>query len=511
MNHVTHPRTRKLAAAAASAAIASVPAAAQGQLPGLAQLPGALLQNGAAQAPLTLELPSTLSKDSLRAAIIAASAVQRAVGGQGLQVNAIEGALPKSIPGSVIAIDERPGAPSLALSRLASGQLELTIAGNGQGLLTAARALSSAAISGLSGSSSTIPATIVKEIRKAPVRHSSSLTPQTVSGTGTLSLTSTFTLPIDRTLEGNQPLDIALAYNNPKGGRVSVSLGGGDLGAFNVKGNGALQRVKAFKLAQDPSLSADLIPGWWAQPGANTITLTAVPNKGSSGSAELQLLRGSKIHLKSAERPAALQLGLWPFPIYDQHAWSHATVVLNPKTTATTLSQLISALSNTARITGIPADPQIAFNTLSAAQAGGNVILVGSTATAAANGRIPQLGMLMPTQPTLNGVLEEVKLPHGGVALLAYSARSLQPLGYGNHPASVIGRAVMVDANGRPHTLASGAGVPLFQAPKWPWLAPLAFLAVVALGWIYMKTRRARRRLVEMPKFDAQVQGGGAA
>jgi hypothetical protein len=519
MHPVTHSRTRKLAVAAASAAIASTPAlapasaaaATSAATPPLAQLPGALLQNGAAQAPLTIDLPSKLSKDSLRAAIIAASAVQRALGGQGLQVNAIEGPMPANVSGSVIAIDERPGAPSLALSKLANGQLELTIAGNGSGLLTAARVLSSGAITGLAGSSSTVPANIAKEIRKAPVFHSSALTPGTVSGNGTLSLTSTFTLPIDRTLDGNQPLDIALAYNNAKGGRVSVSLGTGDLGAFKIKGNGSLQRIKSFKLAQDPSLSADLVPGWWAQPGLNTVTLTAEPNPGSTGSAKLELLKGSKIHLKSEERNKSLQLGLWPFPIYDEHAWSHATVVINPYTSTTTLSELIAALSNTARITGIPADPQVAFNTLSKAQAQGNVILVGSAATAASNGRIPQLGMIMPTQPTLNGVLEEVKIAHGGVALLAYSARSLQPLGQGNHPGSVLGRAVMVDANGHPHTLAAGQPVPLFKSPRWPWLAPSAFLAFVALCWIGLRTRRARQRMVELPKFDAQVHGGGAA
>jgi hypothetical protein len=410
----------------------------------------------------------------------------------------------------VIDIVQRPGAASLALSKLPSGATELTISGTGAGLLTAARAVSSPAVAALTGSSSIVPADLVGELRHSPVPTRAILTPVTVKGKGTLTLTTSFFLPLGRVLTDTIPMQIATAYNSPSGGRVTVSLGGAPLGGYNVPANGAVQRVKTYKLAADPTLASDLFPGWWAHPGPNEVQVSAQPQGSSqAGLSSLRLLSGSRLKLKTAPRPATLQLGLWPFPIYDQNVWSHATVVLSPGTDTGTLGALIGALSNSARVTGVPADPQVAFGALTPAQLEGNLIVVG---TAAANGtlaRVPAVHGLKVAQAPLNGLLDEVKVHGGGIALLADGARALNALAQGYAPGTVLGKAVVIDAHGHAHVLEAGQQVPLFKAPRWPWLAPSALLAILAFGWLLTATRRARRRLVAMPKF--QVADGGAA
>src|SRR5207302_2051701 len=116
------------------------------------------------------------------------------------------------------------------------------------------------------------------------------------------------------------------------------------------------RKLLKLKLAADPSLAGDLIPGWWAHPGVNQVSVSATPNQAGVGArSTLQLLSGSSLHLTTKERPAALQLGLWPFPIYDAHAWADATVALPANPDVATLSALIGALSGSQRITGIPA------------------------------------------------------------------------------------------------------------------------------------------------------------
>jgi hypothetical protein len=122
---------------------------------------------------------------------------------------------------------------------------------------------------------------------------------------------------------------------------------------------------------------------------------------------------------------------------------------------------------------------------------------------------VPAVHGLKVAQAPLNGLLDEVKLHGGGIALLADGARALNALAQGYAPGTVLGKAVVIDAHGHAHVLEAGQQVPLFKAPRWPWLAPAAFLAVLALSWIGLRAVRARRRLVAMDRFE--VSGGGAA
>ena len=494
---MTLTHTTKLAAIAAGACIAltpAQPALANTSPRGLGSLPGALVTP--THAPLTVELPAHVSPTALRAAIIAAGAVQHAAGSPGLQVRVVEGQTPAATPGPVIAIDERTGTPSLSLTGL-----KLTISGSGTGLLTAARVLSSPAIAALRGTTATVPADIAPERTSGSAAHGETVAPSTVKGSGQLSLSSTFNLPVDQQIAGEAPLRLGIGYDAPNGGRVTVSLNGNVLGAFDVSGSGTIRKTETYKLADDPSLSGDLLPGWWLQPGANKLTVSVHPSgPDKQAPASLQLLQGSRLALKTRPRPQALQLGLWPFPIYDSRAWSAATVVINPSAGADTLSALIGALSNSERITGAPADPQVAFAVPSAAQRAGNLIIVDSGAQRDRSllDATATLASIKPTQPPLAGVLEEDEIPGGGVAMIAHGARALNALAQGYQPAAVNGRAILIDASGHAHTLAGGQSLPLFKQPRWPWLAPSAFLALLALGWLGLRAARARRRLAAM-------------
>lgn len=526
MHPLTRSRPVRLALVTASALIALIPAisaqasapvsltvAARGtSRPTLAQLPNVLASGAAARAPLTIALSQPVSGTALRAAILAASAAQRAEGAHGLAVRVLlhptRGQL-DSAPGATIVIDQRPGAPRLALAASSRGRVQVTIAGSGADLLTAARLLSVPAIHAFTTPAATVPAGLVAPVTHDPAPASVALAPGSVSGRGPLTLRTQFTLPLDRQLVGDTAVRIVSAYDSPAGGRVSARLQGGVLGATDVPAKGPLRAVVKSKLSDDPALTGDTLPGWWAHPGANQVTVSATPQRaGASGT--LQVLPTSRVSLQTSPRAAALQLGLWPFPIYNDHAWSHATVLVASMPDATTLAALIGALANTERITGIPADPAVALGNPSTQQASGNLIIAGAAAHSAAAGQLSALRGLHATQPALPGMLEEVRLPSGAVALLAGGARALSALGPDYALGSVSGRAALVDGLGRAHALAAGEPIRTFASPRLPWLAPAAFLALLVLGWIAVRITRAQRRMATMPAFEPAERGGGS-
>lgn len=500
-----------LLAAAAIVLPAAAPAGATPAGPTLANVPAALVAGGPAT-PLTVALPATPSPDAIRAAILVASAAQRAAGTRGIRVRVVTGGLSTRRPapsGSVVTIGSGPRA-ALSVRALGPGRVQLTVTGTGDQLLTAARLLSSPALRGFAGTDATVPAGVAREWTRTPSPTTAPLVPKSVTGRGRLTLTSTFHLPVERQLTGSDPLRLVSSYVSAAGGRVTAHLASGLLGSNDVPPSGQVRTASTYTISNSPTLTGGAVPGWWAFPGTNALTLSASPaRRGAEGT--LALLRGSRLALTTRPRPTELQLELWPFPLYDQHAWSRTTVALDSSAGGRTLSALVTALANTERITGLPADPQVALGDLSASQATGQVIFAGGAATAAAAGRWPALGPLHPTEPRLAGVLEEVHLAHGGTALLAYGARGLEALGAGYQPESASGRAVLVDAYGHPHTLASAPAPQMFAQPRWPWLAPAAFLAALALGWVVVRTIRARRRLVALPAFEIDIVDRGGA
>lgn len=476
--------------------------------PTLSQLPGAL---AAGHLPLSIALPARVTGTTLRAAVVATSAVERVAGASGVPTRVLVGPSADriaSLAGPVISIAPRRGASELSLASLPSGHIRLTIAGEGEGLLAAARLLSTPAITAFTTRSAAVPAGLAKPVTAAPVPASAPITAVSATARGTVRVRSEFTVPIARQLVGDNRLELVTAYSSRAGGRISASLGGGLLGGFDAPANGQLRTVSKFTLTPDPALSGATIPGSLVHPGRNQLVVTASPARaGTTGT--LQVLPGSQLQLKTRPRPSALELGLWPFPIYDASAWSDATVVLGADPPPTEIAAVISALANSARITGVPADPKVALGTPTRADASGNLVLVGSAAAQAAEGRLDGLGRLHTSQPRLPGVLEEVRRRSGRIALLAYGAPALAALGPAYQPGSLHGRAVLVDSLGRAHILAQGEAIPLFAQPRWPWLAPAALLAVLALGWIALRTWQARGRLVALAPLDAS-QGGGS-
>jgi hypothetical protein len=481
----------------------TVRALALGPAPTLSQLPAALADRiGPNVAPLTVALPANPSSVALRSAIIAAGAFAQADGYPGLNVNVTTGGDGQQLadaPGPILAVDERPGTATVAVDRLPTGQLRLTVAGNGHGLLDAARLISSPRIAALSGSSAMVPAHIVAPLTQDPVVKQVPIGAGETTGSGQLTVTGSFTVPVERQLDTQALLQLAAGYSSPAGGRLTVSVNGNTLGAVTVPGNGTVRKVMNYKLADDPTLAGDLKPGWYLQSGLNQLTVTAQPQPATSTEGgvvpQLQLLSDSSIKLKTKPRPAMLQLGLWPFPLYNTHAWSRTTLVVPRSLAAGTLASTIAALANTERLTGVPADPAVTFKMPSAEELSGNLIVVSDP------GRNLPPVELAHSQPELPGVLEEIHISGGGVALLAYGARSLTLLAQGYNPGVVNGRAAAIDEHGQSHILATGRPVVMFRQPARPWLAPAALLAVFVLGWIALRTVRARRRMRALPEF----------
>ena len=508
------PRFALVAALAMIALIASLPASAAAATsaagPTLAALPGALWQGADARAPLTIALPAPASGTALRAAILAAGAAQRAAGVHGLSVRVLLHATPAQLaaaPGSAIIIDERPGPASLTLARASRGRVRLTVAGAGDGLLSAARLLSVPAIHAFTTPSASVPTGLVAPVTHDPAPTSVAVRAGSVTGRGALRLDTQFTLPLDRQLVGDTALALVAGYDSPSGGRVSARLQGGVLGATNVPANGPLRTPLDAKLSSDPALTGDTLPGWWAHPGVNQLTVTASPKQaGARGT--LQVLPNSRVAVATSPRPAALQLGLWPFPIYNDHAWSQATVLLAAQPDARTLSGVIGALANTERITGVTPDPQVALGSPNAHEAAGNLLIAGAAARSAGAGQLAGLHGLRATLPALPGTLEELRLPSGAVALLANGAQALSALGPAYKLGSVSGRAALVDGFGHAHTLAAGEPIRTFATPRLPWLAPAAFLALLVLGWVAVRTVRAQRRMASMPALELSDRGG---
>jgi hypothetical protein len=468
-------------------------------LPTLSQVPDALANHLALQAsPLTVVFPAVPSTTDVRAAMVAAGAVARADTYPGIKVSALVAPTPAQlagVTGPILTIDDTGShthTGALSLQRLASGSLDLTVSGSGQSLLGAARLLSSPWMRSLSGESARVPQGLQTAAATQALDPSSvSMTPASASGVGALMATSMFEMPVDQVIaRGQAVLRLALDYDAPRGGRVTIALNGNTLGTYNAPPQGQTLRISTFKLSANWTENGNLLPGYYLQPGINFVTVTATPagrSQGSSG--RISVDSGSGVAMSTSPRPVTTNLSLWPFPFYGAHAWTRTTVVLSKHTDLPTLSALLAAMANTERITGVPADPQITTAAPTVAQRDGDMIVVGNPGLAA----LPYGG------PLVSGLLAETNVIDGGVALIALDAQSLGALGQGYEPDTLSGRAVLVAPNGSARTVESAPPVAGFEAPSHAWLKPAALIALIVLGWIVVQARRARRRLVDLP------------
>jgi hypothetical protein len=391
----------------------------------------------------------------------------------------------------VLAIDVRPGRPTLSITRLPSGSLELTVAGHGQGLLSAARMLSSDWMQTLHGTSATVTRQIGTRRTAAPAPGYETMAQATATGTRALKLTSTFNLPVDQVVaRGQAVLRVGVNFDAPNGGRVRIALNGNTLGAYNASPQGGTLHTAKFKLSSNWTENGNLIPGYFLQPGRNRVTITAVQagGRGSHASvAHLSVEPGSGLSLSTQPRPVTEQLGLWPFPFYGAQAWSRTTVAMPAGTSRDALSALIAALANAERITGVPTDPAFTLHPPTAAQDAGNLIVVGNPGFAA----LPYPG------PFTDGVLAETHINYGGTALIA-GGYGLLALGQGYQPNMVDARAVLIQGH-HFRVLQSAPVTTTFGTPTRAWLLPAALLAVLVLGWVALQIARSRRRLIDMP------------
>jgi hypothetical protein len=471
-------------------------------VPALADLPGALADRlGPHVSPLTVALPKRPSRTATRAAIVAASAVARETGTAGLPVRVARGeAQVASAPGPVLQIAERSGPARLGVVRQAGGQLRLTVTGRGGRLLDAARLLSSPRIAALRGRSDYVPRDAIAEITKAAKVRRIALAPAAVRGSGTLSLTRGFVLPVDQAIDQEAPLNLRVAYDAPGGGRVKAAMNGHSFGAFDARGEGNIAKTLRKQFARDTIHELDLRPGY------NELSVTAEPaadeNACVAGAVvpRLQLARGSKLELETSPRRQALQLALWPFPLYGKAAWSETTVALPAYAGPSALAALIEALANSARVTGVPADPEVTFRRPTASQRAGNLVVLADPERPNALLRLPR------KERPVEGLLEAADLPNGGVALVAHGRRALRPLGQPYRTGLVNGRAAIVAARGDVRTVAPGVMLSMYERPRWPWIGPAAVLALFALGWLARRTLLARRRLQALPEL-AEVRG----
>jgi hypothetical protein len=453
-----------------------------------------IIAGGTGEPTLALDFAQTPDPSTLRAGIAAASAFS-GLSKRGVTIITVVGATAKQIhtaPMSVIEIDARPGPTRVSLTHLAGENLLLTLKGQGQGLLNAAKVLSTSYLGAFDASQETVPESLTRSIAKldTATRGSQTISSGTVSGDGTLSLSRQIAVPVDKVIEhGQATLQLGVEYDAPGGGRLTFQLNGQTLGASESKGIG---RTVIYKFDIDSVWTdgSDLLPGYYLDPGPNTLTVTAQPRNrtlAATTGTQLGLLPHSALEMKLTERRPLAQLDLWPFPLFDG-SWAHTTVVMPSPAglSERALSTFVTAMANTERLTGVAADPQITYAKPTAAQRDGNLLVFGNPQTVAG---------ITPDSALVPGLITEQRLAHGGFALLATDTRALSAFAGQYYPGSVSGRTAVVNADGQAHTLVGAPYLLVFATPTIVWLKPAAGLAALILAWVAFRVYSARRRL----------------
>jgi hypothetical protein len=491
-------RTATLASiAAAILSLAAGTAAAAGSPPAgpsISDLP-ALVRAGTGTDTLALAFVQAPTPSTLRVAVTAASAFA-GLSSHGVTIESYIRPTQREIlssPDPVIEVSSRPGAPTLSARYLANGNLLVSLAGQGQSLLNAAKLLSTRWISALSSSSSNLPASLTARVAGLDTTQhgTENLAAGTVSGNGAVSISRQVSIPVQKVItQGQAVLRMGVEYNAPGGGRLTFKLNGWTLGSAHASGRGNTF-VYRERIASVWTDAPNLQPGYYLNPGENTLTITAQPSNPQLAQAvgtQLALTTHSSLRMTLTRRRPQIQLDLWPFPVYNG-SWNHTTVVMPAPSQLSplSLSTLITALANTERLTGAAADPQITFSHPTAAQRRGNLLVYGPPESTSG---------LTPKLPIVPGLLSEQKLAHGGYVLFATDRQALDiyaATGYA--PSLVNGQAAVVDADGQAHTLVGATAPIVFRTPKVVWLKPAGAIAAIILMWVAVRVYLARRRL----------------
>jgi hypothetical protein len=479
--------------ATAILSLAAGTAAAAGSAPTISDLPS-IVRQGSGATDLAVVFPHSPDANTLRAAITAASAFS-GLSTHGVTVGASIDPTRAQIlasPVSVIEMDPRPGAARLSLKDLAHGNLLLTVAGEGQGLINAAKLLSTKWIAALGTSTATLPASLTAAVAKrdTSVQGTEGLGAGSVSGNGALTITRHVSIPVDEVItKGNALFRMGVEYNAPGGGRLTFRLNGWTLGSAHARGAGNTFDYRE-RIASVWTDGPNLQPGYYLNPGENTLTITATPSNARLAKrvgAQLALTTHSNLEMTLTQRRPTVQLALWPFPLYHGN-WNHTTVVMpSPlKLSRASLSTLITALADTEHLTGAAADPLVTFQRPTAAERAGNLLVFGNPETVAG---------ITASSPLVPGLIIEQRLAGGGYALLATDTRAMAAFAGEYAPGEITGKTVIIDSSDHAHTIVGASPPSVFRTPEIPWLKPAGAIAALILAWVAFRVLLARRRL----------------
>ena len=498
---VPDPATGAIVTLDASSTSVTVVGTRASTAPQLADLPGSLVDVvGVHATPLYVALPARPDAATVRAAMVAAGAVARATSLTTVPIKVVLGASPtvlRTLPGQVVRVVPS-GGPRVGVGRRPDGRLIVTVAGRGDGAVSAAWALARPTPDYLAGSRARIAGGFAPGGPPAPV--DAPISSAGGDGTGPLQVSADFRLPEARELtDAKARLQLDIGFSAPAGGRIDIELNGLPLASRNLPPQGLSQVQVATDLVRD---AADVINGGVLSelaPGDNFLTiqgsLPAGQPVGGSGDAqapEVRILPTSVVRFASRPRggPPSLDLWPWPYSTAGRGAMSAATFVLPSGPSASELAWAIWTVAEASRWTAVPAAPAVAIGP-STLPAGDDIVL--------ARGLAPPVALPAGAPaPPQHGLLETYA-SHGRELLVAFDVRALRPLAAGYYVGRVKGTAAVVTPSGAVTTLVPTPPTIAFVKAPLPWKGPVAVLVLVALVVFALRIRRARRRLEALP------------
>jgi cellulose synthase/poly-beta-1,6-N-acetylglucosamine synthase-like glycosyltransferase len=498
---VPDPATGAIVTLDASSTSVTVVGTRASSPPQLADLPGSLVDVlGLRATPLYVALPARPDAAAVRAGMLVAGAVARATSLTTVPIKVVLGASPtalQTLPGQVVRVLPY-GGPRVGVGRRPDGRLIVTVAGRGDGVVSAAWALARPIPTYLAGSRAQIAGVLSPGGTAAPT--AAPISSAGGEGTGPLQMSADFRLPESRELtNAKAQLQLDIGFSAPAGGRIDIGLNGLPLASRNLPPQGPSQLQVLTDLVRD---AADVINGGVLSelaPGDNFLTIHGslppgqpVGGSGDAQAPQVRILPTSVVRFTSRPRSGLASLDLWPWPYSTagRGAMSAATFVLPKDPTPSELAWATWTVAEASRWTAAPAAPNVAIGPATL-PAGDDLVLtrglIAPVALPAGAPALPQHGLL------------ETYASHGRQLLVAWDVRALRPLAVGYYVGRLKGVAAVVAPSGALTTLVPTPPTIAFVKAPLPWEGPVAILVLVALVVFARRIRRARRRLEALP------------
>ncbi len=454
-----------------------------GPAPLLSDLPGSLVERAGDVVPsLVVALPASPSAQAIEAASVVAGAVARETGFPGTTVRTTIGATDQQLGrmrGALIRIDDGDAGDSIRVRRRVNGETELILAGTGRRVIDAAWAVVVQAHV-LEGDR----VVVAGSVKPPPAPRASNVyrfAPTAAEGPGPMEIRLPFRVPTDLVVE-RASLRVELAFDMPAGGRVSFRANGRAVAAKRLPAEGKGRTSFTAQLERSD-----------VRPGDNTIEVIATTSSEGEEllASRLDVVQGSRVEIRSHPRvqPA---LDFWPFLTPGDPSWSKTVVSLPSGPSAEEIAAVIAMLAEAARWTARPLRFHVVFDA-SVSSGKSLVALVRDPAAAASVGADDASpGMLM------------VQRRGARTVVVAVGPRALAPLGFGYYAGRVRGSAIVVDARGMPHLVATAPREPIPGSRWWLPLGVVVALLLVAFG---IGFGRARRRSALVIEFDVPAAG----